>query len=152
MSGTFSFIGEAVHSLDDKGRLALPGKFREEMQHSERPEEIVAYASEQDGNVTLYPHERWQEIEAAVKAIQDSPSRLAMERRLGSNSERLAVDKSGRVLLSPKHRGLAGLEREVMVVGALSKVEIWESGRFMAQRAKEAAAFEEALRRLEIPL
>ncbi len=152
MNGTFSFIGEATHNLDDKGRLALPGKFREELQRSERPEEMVAYASERDGKVTLYSHEQWQKIEEAINGIADNFVRQAAAREFGFNSERLSLDKTGRVLLSPKHRAIAGLEREVVVVGAISKVEIWESGRLQAQRVKDEAAREEALRSVALPL
>lgn len=152
METTFSFIGWANHNLDDKGRLALPGKFREELQKSERPTELVAYANSLDGLVVLYPHEQWQKIEEAINGIGDPLSYQAMAREYGYNSERLSLDKAGRVLLSQKHREIGGLGREVRVHGGLSKIEIWDGVRFEAQRAKEEAALQEARRTVKLPI
>ena len=148
----FSFIGEFCHSVDDKGRLALPGKLREELSRSERPEEVVAYVNAVDGFLALYPYEQWRMVEDKVNAITDNLTRQALARELGYNSERLGIDKSGRVLLGQKHRDIAGLSREVVVVGGLAKIEIWERGRLEERRIKEEAAVAEALRNVEVPL
>lgn len=152
METTFSFIGCANHNLDDKGRLALPGKFREELQKSERPTELVAYADSRDCLVILYPYEQWLQIETDIKNNENAGHRQALARDYGYNSERLTLDKAGRVLLSQKHRDTAGLEREVIVGGGIFKIEIWESSRFMAQRTKEESALLEALRNVKLSI
>lgn len=152
MEKRFSFIGEFCHNLDEKGRLALPGKLRDELNRSERPEEVVAYVDPIEGYLAFYPHEQWQLVEDAVNAIPETNQRKALARLLGFNSERLALDKAGRVLIAQKHREIASLKREVVVVGGLSKIEVWERARFDAQRAKEEAIVSETLRTVEVPL
>lgn len=152
MENKFSFIGEYCHSIDDKGRLALPGKLRDELSRSERPEEVVAYVNTVNGHLALYPYEQWRKVEEAVTRIPDNISREAMARQLGYNSERLTIDKSGRVLLNQKHRDLAALGREVVVLGGLAKIEVWERERLEQQRAKEQSAVAEVLRTVEVPL
>lgn len=123
MSDRFSFMSSYPHTLDDKGRLALPGKLRDELQKSEKPEEVVAFASE-DGYVTLYPHEHWRKVEDGLRAIEDTDERDAALAFYQGNSERLTLDKAGRLLLPPPHRKMAGLEREVTVIGQLFKIVI----------------------------
>ncbi len=123
MSERFSFMSSYPHTLDDKGRLALPGKLRDELQKSERPEEVVAFSSE-DGCVTLYPHEHWRKVEDGLRAIEDTDERDDALEYYQGNSERLTLDKAGRLLIPPRHREMAGLDREVMVVGQLFKIVI----------------------------
>lgn len=123
MNKSFSFMSSYPHTLDDKGRLALPGKLREELQKSDCPDELVAFAGE-DGCVTLYPQEHWQKVEADIVAIEDTDDRNeALDYYMG-NAERLSLDKAGRLLLPAKHRKWAGLEKEVMVVGQSYRIVI----------------------------
>jgi len=124
MSGRFSFKSKYPHSVDDKGRMALPKDLREELEKSEQPEVLVALPGEDGTSVVLYPHERWRELEADIRAIQDSRQReLALEVYLG-NAEKLTLDKAGRLLLPQRFRDMAGLDREVTVVGKLYKMEV----------------------------
>ncbi|MDR0881993.1 MAG: hypothetical protein LBP55_05565 [Candidatus Adiutrix sp.] len=125
MSDRFSFMSKYPHVLDDKGRLALPGKLRDELAKSARPEELVALPNAEKGMVALYPYERWQKVEASFHRIEDSDQREITIRHFQGNSERITLDKAGRLLLPQRVREMAGLEREVAVIGALYKIEIW---------------------------
>lgn len=124
MSDRFSFMSKYPHSIDDKGRMALPKDLREELGKSDQPEVLVALPGEGGGSVVLYPHERWRELEADIRAIKDSGQReLAIETYLG-NAERLTLDKAGRLLMPQRFRDLAGLDREVTIIGKLYKMEV----------------------------
>ncbi|MDR2945872.1 MAG: hypothetical protein LBV79_03900 [Candidatus Adiutrix sp.] len=124
MSSRFSFMSKYPHSVDEKGRMALPKDLREELEKSERPDMLVALPGEGGATVVLYPYERWKELEADIRAIQDSGQReLAIETYLG-NAERLTLDKAGRLLLPPRFRDMAKLERDVTVIGKLYKMEV----------------------------
>ncbi|MGL4209079.1 MAG: division/cell wall cluster transcriptional repressor MraZ [Candidatus Adiutrix sp.] len=151
ISEHFSFVSEFVHSLDDKGRLALPNRLREELQKSERPDEMTAYANE-DGCVALYPFEQWVKIQEKLSEIPNTRARMATIREFVGKAERLSIDKSGRILLSPKQRELAGLSREVLVLGAISKIELWERQRLAQQRIKEETMVSETINTVDIPL
>ncbi|KXS55656.1 MAG: hypothetical protein AMR96_07070 [Candidatus Adiutrix intracellularis] len=121
MSSRFSLMSRYEHSLDDKGRLALPVKHREELLKSGRPEEVVALPLE-TGGLVFYPHESWQAIEADLRKIIDSDEReKALDFYMG-NAERLSIDKSGRVLIPQRQR--LSLLREVEVRGALYKIVV----------------------------
>ena len=153
METSFSFTGEAIHTLDDKGRLALPGKIREELQKSERPEEVVAYADPRgEGFVALYPYEQWQKVEASVSTVEDTSLRKALSRDLGRNSIRLVLDKSGRINLSQKHREIAGLEREVVLLGSLYTVELWSKNKLDGQMVQDENLALVAKQNLKLPL
>lgn len=124
MSDRFSFMSKYPHSIDDKGRMALPKDLRDELSKSVQPDLLVALPSESGNAVVLYPHERWGKLEADIRAIQDSGQReQAIEAYLG-NAERLTLDKAGRLLLPQRFRDMAGLERDVTVVGKLYKMEV----------------------------
>ncbi len=151
MNNVFSFIGEFDHSLDDKGRLALPGKLREELQKSERPDEVTARANK-EGFVVLYPYEQWLRIEASIRAIYDNAARDVAVREIVGKAERLNVDKSGRVLIIPGHREVAALTREVKVMGGLDKIEVWDRRRLEVKRNADEAALADVLRNVVIPL
>lgn len=151
MDSAFSFIGEFAHSLDDKGRLALPGKLREELAKSERPDEVTARANK-DGYVALYPYEQWLEVSAKIRAISDNAARDVAIREVIGKAERLNVDKAGRVLLVPNHREVAGLAREVTVLGGLYKIEVWDRRKLNARRIIDEPALADVLRAVEIPL
>ena len=129
-------MSEYLSTLDDKGRLTLAGKLRDELQKSERPDEVVAHPSE-DGFVVLYPHEHWKKIEDGLRAIPDTNQRNAAIRYYMGKSERISLDKAGRLLLPQKHREAAGLEKEVIVRGALFKIEIWQRRLLEPQLVKE---------------
>ena len=137
MGVNFNLAGSATHSLDDKGRLALPSKFREELRQSEKPEEVMALAS-RDGSVTLYPHEQWLEIVRGIREIPEIPKRDAVSRQIISKAESLTLDKAGRILISPRQRAAAGLNREVELLGCGFKIEIWDQARLERQTALDA--------------
>jgi MraZ protein len=151
MDTVLDFSGSFSHSLDDKGRLALPGKLREELQNSKKPEEVTARA-DKDGYVVLYPYEQWLEVRAKIQAISNNASRNVAIREVIGRSERLNVDKSGRILISPALREAAGLDREVTVVGGMYKIEVWDRAKLEARRLIDATVFDDVLLAEEIPL
>lgn len=123
MSERFSFMSTYPYTMDDKGRLALPAKLRDELKKSDRPDEVVAFASK-DGYVVLYPHEHWQKVEDGLRAIEDTEERDVALAFYQGSAERLTLDKANRLLIPGQHRKTAGLEREVTVVGQLFKIQI----------------------------
>ncbi|MDR1920458.1 MAG: hypothetical protein LBS31_01760 [Candidatus Adiutrix sp.] len=151
MAEPFSFIGEFAHSLDDKARLALPGKLREELQKSARPDEVTASANK-EGYVALYPYEQWLKIEEKLSEIPDTRTRMITTRGLVGKAKRVPVDKLGRLVIPQELREMAGLSREVTVLGGIYKIEIWDRARLQIQMAEEEALVLETLNSMEVPL
>lgn len=148
----FCFASEYQHSLDDKGRLTLPGKIREELQKSARPGELMALADIKGGCVALYPFEQWRVIMDGIGAIEDMDRRNAVIRGLVSRAESVSIDKAGRVLLPPAHRERAGLSKDVTLLGGLFKIEVWDRSRLAALRSADEADLAEIARAENIQL
>ena len=111
-------IGQVQHSLDAKGRLIIPQRFR-----SDLGDRFVATRG-LDGCVSLYPMEEWDRLAEQIKAAPIADGRT-MQRYFFGFAEEQQPDSQGRILISTKLRQLAGLKKEVIIVGVESRVEVW---------------------------
>ncbi|MBQ3077440.1 MAG: division/cell wall cluster transcriptional repressor MraZ [Clostridia bacterium] len=116
-------IGQVSHSLDAKGRLIIPLKFRADL-----GSQFVATRG-LDGCVSLYPMEEWHRLAALIKAAPIAEGRT-MQRYFFGFAEECETDAQGRVLLPVKLRSLAGLTREVVIVGVETHLEVWDAARW----------------------
>ncbi len=114
------FMGEYNHSIDDKGRLIVPSKFREEL--SSRF--VVTKGLEKC--LYAYPEEEWEKIEEKFKALPLTAQDARKFTRFFFSGACIAeTDKQGRALIPANLREYAGLDREVVLAGVISRVEIW---------------------------
>jgi MraZ protein len=144
LNSDFCFFGTFAHTLDDKGRLALPSDFREELSRSERPDTVMALAG--GDFLTLYPEEQLRKLMAGImEGAPDTASRNAALRALSKGSRKLNLDKVGRILISPELRAAAGLTREVSVIGVGSKIQIWDAAGHGRQESQDKAVLSEIL-------
>jgi MraZ protein len=141
----FCFAGAYTHSLDDKGRLALPSALREELGRSERPDLVMALVY--DVFLTLYPYEHWRRLMAEIKeSIPDTARRNDALRAFSTQVRPLNLDKVGRVLLAPDQRAAAGLGREVKIIGVGSKIEIWDAAGYERREPLDKAVLDEVIK------
>ena len=119
------FMGEYNHTIDAKGRLIVPSKFREAL-----GEEFVVTKG-LDGCLFVYDNNEWTAFEEKLKALplMNKESRKFVRFFL-AGAANVEVDKQGRILIPSKLRMAAGLEKEVVFVGVLSKIEIWSKERW----------------------
>ena len=142
----FCFAGSTVHKLDDKGRLALPSDFREELGRSERPELVMALVYDIQ-YLTLYPYEHWRKLMADIEEdMPDTASRNNVLRALSTQVRPLNLDKVGRVLISPEQRAAVGLNREVKIIGVGSKIEIWNPAVHEQKERQDKDVLDEVIR------
>ena len=127
------FLGQYQHSLDEKGRVILPAKFRSQLEGG-------AYmARGLDGCVCVYPTDEWERVSTNMR---DLATRGATERQAArsffAGAAEVTPDRQGRVPVPTHLRDFAGLslERDVVVAGVLSRIEIWDADRW-AQREQE---------------
>ena len=113
------FMGEYNHSIDAKGRIIVPAKFREEL-----GEEFVVTLG-LDGCLFLYPNAEWEEFVAQLKQLPGNRQARQLQRYFLAGAVNCEVDKQGRILIPAKLREHAKLEKEVVFVGVLGKIEIW---------------------------
>jgi MraZ protein len=114
------FFGRYEHSLDDKGRVILPAKFRGPFEHGGF---LTQY---QDGCLSLWaPDEFEKQMESMQGKASDSRVDRNLARLWASTSHEVEVDKQGRMAIPSHLRSFAGLEGEVLVHGAIDRVELW---------------------------
>ena len=119
------FMGEYSHNIDAKGRMIVPSKFREQL-----GDEFVVTKG-LDGCLFVYPNEEWQNIEEKFRNVPlTSKDARKFSRFFFAGATTCEVDKQGRILLPAVLREFAGLEKEVVSVGVLKRIEIWDKNRW----------------------
>lgn len=114
------FMGEYNHTIDAKGRLIVPARFREVL-----GEEFVVTKG-LDGCLFVYPNTEWQAFEAKLQTLPlTNKNARQFTRFFLAGAASCEVDKQGRILLPQVLREFAGLEKEVVLVGVASRIEIW---------------------------
>ena len=123
------FTGEYRHTVDDKGRIAVPVKFRSQLD----PGSMIS--GWLDDCLAIHPKAVWDDLSAKIAALPftDQKSRL-FQRFVFSHAVEVELDKQGRVLLPAYLRDSVGLETEAVVVGSRDHAEIWAPARWEDDR------------------
>ena len=130
------FSGTYTPKLDEKGRLFLPAKFREEMK------EGLVITRGQDRSLDLRTRADFDVFTEKFKNASQTDARLrAYGRMLFALASEQVPDKQGRVSLTPELREYAGLGREAVVIGIYDRVEIWEPAAWSRYTADQEQAF-----------
>lgn len=111
-------IGEYAHNIDVKGRMNFPARLREDLG------ERFLLTKGLDNCLFVYSREEWAELEAKIKAMPLSKGRV-LQRFFFSGACEVEPDKQGRILIPAPLREYAGIDRDVMVIGASNRAEIW---------------------------
>lgn len=115
------FVGEYLHTVDSKGRLALPSKFREML----GPQFMIARGL--DKCLSAYPSEEWGRVLESVKSLpQNQKEARAYARYFLSGAVEVVPDKQGRIVLPSGLREYAGIDKDVYVLGVGNRAEIWD--------------------------
>ena len=130
------FVGTYTPKIDDKGRLFLPAKFRDQL------EEGLMVTRGQERCLTVYSLDRFQTLTARLReAPLTNRSTRSYVRMLSSGAFDQVPDKQGRIGIAPLLRTYAGLQKDVVVIGALDRVEIWDPGNWETYLAAEEPEF-----------
>ena len=121
------FTGEYNHTIDAKGRLIVPAKLREQL-----GDEFVVTKG-LDGNcLSVYPMEEWKVLEGKLRQLPlNNLNGRKLTRYLMAGASVCELDKQGRILLPSVLREFAQLEKEVVLVGVMDRVEIWNRQNWM---------------------
>ena len=118
------FRGGNTVKLDAKGRLALPTRYRPLI--TERYEGRLVVTVHHDGCLLLYPQPQWEEIEHRLINTANQDRRVRdMQRMLVGYATEVEMDGHGRILLAPRLRDFAKLDKSVALLGVGKKFEIW---------------------------
>ena len=114
------FMGEYNHTIDAKGRLIIPARFRELL-----GEEFILTKG-LDGCLSIYPLDEWNAFETKLRALPlTNKNARTFTRFFVAGATSCELDKQGRILVPQTLREFAGLEKEVVLTGNLDRIEIW---------------------------
>lgn len=130
------FLGEHQHTLDDKGRVILPARFRERLGQG------LVFAPSQDRCIDVYPQSAFERRVEQLRQVPREDQRARGYLRVflaGAHEE--APDSQGRVTIPQRLRDYAGLDRELTINGADEKIEIWDRSTWETYRDQAEEAF-----------
>ena len=126
------FKGRYSHTLDSKGRLSIPSKFRDVL--SDHQEDVLILTNF-DSCLLGFTQEEWRLLEEKIRGQSMFSSMLRQDMRafvryFFSGASECALDRQGRILIPPSLREFAGLEKDVVILGLANRVEIWSGSRW----------------------
>jgi MraZ protein len=137
------FRGANQVTLDAKGRMVLPTRYREHL--AERSSGRLVVTVDRDRCLLLYPTPDWDEIQRKLMRLPTlNATARSLQRLMVGHATDVELDSHGRVLLPPKLREFAGLTREAVLIGQGNRFELWDETRWNERR-------EEWLKSEELP-
>jgi transcriptional regulator MraZ len=140
------FLGKYRYAVDEKGRFNVPSKHRDALKGQPSPHLVVMKGL--DGCLTLLPLSAWRNLQGSMTQAEFNPERedRLFERLLIEDGDVQVPDAQGRIQLSKELRAAAKIEREVLIFGVGSRIEIWapdEFDAYMAAGRRFAGSLEE---------
>ncbi len=133
------FRGATSISIDSKGRIAIPTRYRAELLEHHHGA-LVCTVDIRQPCLLLYPLHEWEKVEQKLLALSNfDPTQRRIQRVMQGFATECEMDSAGRILLSPTLRQHAQLEQQIMLVGQLNKFEIWQDQQWQKQICEDLA-------------
>ena len=131
-------MGEYNHTIDTKGRLIIPSRFREELG------ETFVVTKGLDGCLFVFSDEEWKAFEIKLKSLPlTNKNARQFARFFVAGATPCELDKQGRILLPATLREFAGLEKDVVLTGMLNRIEIWSKDKWNENNSLDDVAMDE---------
>lgn len=141
-----SFLGEYRHTIDTKGRLIVPARLRPALAGDE-----VVLTRWLEKSVAMWSQEGWGEIEATLRAqAGTSAGSRAFVRLVAASAHADQIDKQGRISVPQHLREHAGIDKEVVVIGAVTRAELWDPQRWAELKQTGDDSLEELAAQMEL--
>jgi MraZ protein len=123
--------GEVEHQLDDRGRIAIPRMHRPELEHG-------AFVTRGwYGCLFLFPWEEWRKIEDRLSQVRLTNMKGDVVKQFLFGGDKCFLDRQGRILLPAALRSYAGLQRDCVIRGVGTRIEIWDKQRWAAHQQEQ---------------
>ena len=144
------FIGKERHSIDEKGRLMIPARFRKRLEQvQEVPKKTavsmtVLYVMKAvDGSLELYEPEVWAEKEKSLSGLSDfNPDERMLKTLMYESLDSVEMDRQGRIALPKDFMQHAGITKDVVIIGANVKMILWSPEKLSTVLRENASRFE----------
>jgi len=141
------FYGEHEHTIDRKGRLIIPSRFREVMKEHYVERFVVTRGL--DHCLFLFPEDEWRAQESRFRALSITKQESRRFNRFYfSGAVELACDRQGRILIPDYLKQFAGIKRDVVLVGISNRIEIWDQEEWKKFYSQFKESYEEIAERL----
>jgi MraZ protein len=121
------FLGEFEYTIDDKGRLTIPAKFREQLTGG------VVVTRGLDGCLWVFAMREWEPLAERIAALPlTSPAARNFSRHMFALATDAVPDRQGRIIVPPNLREVANIDSQVVIVGMMKRLEIWSPERWAA--------------------
>ena len=131
------FLGTHTPKLDEKGRLILPAKYRDELADG------LVITRFQERCLAIWPIQTFVEVAQTVRSTSSSQQVRDYQRMLASGASDETPDKQGRITIPPHLRSYAGLDKDCVVVGAINRVEVWDAAAWQSYSEQKESAYAE---------
>lgn len=136
-------LGQSDHKVDDKGRVFVPAKFRDEL----GAEFVLVNGFEKC--LYVFSTEEWMNFANKLSSLPLSNTKIQkFTQKLMASASEVRPDKQGRVLISSKQREYAGISGEVIINGAMTRATIWDKAEWEKYSDSDADEYEAALEEL----
>ncbi len=121
-----AFSGKYYYTIDPKGRVIIPSPFREIISTNYNTKLYITN-DVFDKCLHIYPQEEWSRLEEKVRLLPKSQEEIKFfMRRVIASAQEVELDKQGRILVPAAHREDAGLNSDIVIVGQIEKIELWD--------------------------
>jgi MraZ protein len=135
------FRGIFHNTVDDKGRLNIPARFREQIKTDHETPLVLTLGFDQ--SLSLYTMDAWKKIEGQLAALDTlNPEVRQFVRTILKATDEVEIDQQGRIVISPVLRKEAGLGKSVVIVGMLHRIEIWSKEKYETYHAQTSQSLE----------
>lgn len=135
------FRGIFHNSIDDKGRMSIPARFREQIRENHETPLILTLGFDQC--LFLYPMDAWKKIEGQLSSLDTLNAEVRQfVRTVLKATDEVDIDQQGRIMISPVLRKEAGLAKGVVIVGMLHRIEIWDKEKYESYHAQTTQSLE----------
>ncbi len=141
------FYGEYLHTIDRKGRLILPAKFRESAKSNFVDKFFITRGL--DKCLFMFSEEEWHSQEQRFKSLPITKQQARTFNRIYfSGAVEMVADKQGRILIPQFLKDFAGIKRDVMIIGVSNRIEIWAKEKWQEFYGSNQPIFEEIAEQL----
>ena len=137
-----TFLGTETYSIDDKNRVVVPAAMRR-VGKSKTPLNRFVMMRGLDGCVWLYAEEDWKRLEDLLQRLSTGPrEHRAFARTALVGANKVAVDRQGRITITPSLMGHAGLSKDAVLHGQVGRIEVWSPQRFDTALVTDSSAYD----------
>ena len=138
------FRGVSYVTIDAKGRMSVPVRYREQLSHLCNGEVVVTIDTEENC-LMLYPLPAWNDVERKIEALPTfNKAARRIQRLLIGHATDIQMDGSGRLLLPAPLREYALMEKKLVLLGQINKIEIWSESHWLSRREQLIAVKDES--------